>query len=516
MCPLYRSTSMQKKIILLSTILLAAIYTLVNANVILNFSDLNMQTFQDRFSLVHFMAPGNNFWGSIFWLPSKSISWTDITLNGDTKTCTKQIRGLYYNSQRGKRLRPLDNESLALLRQQNNSYDTLTIKWWLYTTCENTNPYSIFGAITYVRGGMTWHIIAGTKYNYHENKIIARFAKSFQYFDNKVPIGYIYDSNGGIWFVGGNLSGHKDLINYLSGWGSINSWFQYSWDTIVSSHPTQWTTTIQSWNTATETMWNLIVQGSVGVTKAMDTKERTSLLGNQGNKTVIYNATDINSSTVINFAKQKAQNLCQWQTRYTTDFTLTTAIEENIICIQDSNVTINLTDYNSYKDKTIIIKNGNAILEGGMQNDSPSLDLFIDKWLLYLTDSINSATFDDQWFPKTPWTNAWLYLKWNFIINGLIVWWIPWSETGFNHKLHLQGRLTTLNTPLVPSQERIDQIKELLGTTYENFINLQNVFVWKCGLNGTSSDTTRCNSSSTISTTPIVILNGNYQSNILQ
>jgi len=42
-------------------------------------------------------------------------------------------------------------------------------------------------------------------------------ANSFQYFDNKFPLGYIYDSNGGIGYVGGNLTGHQDLINFLNG-----------------------------------------------------------------------------------------------------------------------------------------------------------------------------------------------------------------------------------------------------------------------------------------------------------
>ena len=41
-------------------------------------------------------------------------------------------------------------------------------------------------------------------------------ANSFQYFDNKVPIGYIYDSNGGIGYVGGILSGHENLIDFLN------------------------------------------------------------------------------------------------------------------------------------------------------------------------------------------------------------------------------------------------------------------------------------------------------------
>ena len=41
-------------------------------------------------------------------------------------------------------------------------------------------------------------------------------ANSFQYFDNKVPLGYIYDSNGGIGYVGGYLTGHDALISFLN------------------------------------------------------------------------------------------------------------------------------------------------------------------------------------------------------------------------------------------------------------------------------------------------------------
>jgi hypothetical protein len=58
--------------------------------------------------------------------------------------------------------------------------------------------------------------VAGTKLQYASNKIIPNMANSFQYFDNKVPMGYIYDSYGGIGYVGGSLSGHENLINYLN------------------------------------------------------------------------------------------------------------------------------------------------------------------------------------------------------------------------------------------------------------------------------------------------------------
>jgi hypothetical protein len=227
-------------------------------------------------------------------------------------------------------------------------------------------------------------------------------ANSFQYFDNKVPIWYIYDSNGGIGYIGGELSGHKNLINFLNNWGSINSGFTYSWDTIISNN-TWWTTAIESWNNAMETMRNLFIQWSVGLSKSIDEKERLSLLGNLQNKTVIYNGSDINSSTLINFAKQKAQSLCQGK-----DLNLPLSTDEGILCYENTNITIDLTQPATYGNKTLIIKSGNVILQGGMQENSPSLDLFIDRWLLYLPpDPITIQTFNNQWFPDMNGVNSW-------------------------------------------------------------------------------------------------------------
>ena len=182
---------MNKKIVITLTIIVWALYTIGNASIVLNFPNINIQSFGSKFSLVHFTAPGNDFVGSFFRLPSKSTTGTTITLSGDRKTCTKQVRGLYFNSQRGKRIRPLDEDTRQLLIQQNDTYKFLTITWWLYTSCEQTSPYSIFWSIKYTQWGKASYIVAGTKFNYQENKIVALFAKSFQYFDNKVPIGYI-------------------------------------------------------------------------------------------------------------------------------------------------------------------------------------------------------------------------------------------------------------------------------------------------------------------------------------
>jgi len=503
---------MGKKFFITLGIIVWAVYAIGNASIMLKFPDLNIQSFGNKFSLVHFMTPGNNFVWSIFWLPSKSITWTTLNLDGVPKTCTKQIRWLYFNSQRGKRLRPLDSDTLTLLKEQNTSYNDLRIAWWLYTTC-NDDPYSIFGSITYVREGITGYLVAGTKLDYLQNKIKPFFANSLQYFDNKVIIGYLYDSNGGIGYVGGKLDNHENLIDFLNNGDPINGAFTYSWDTIVSNNSHR-NTTIESWNNAMETMRNLIIQGSVGLSKSMAISERFSLLGNLQNKTLIYNGSDINSSTLINFAKQKAQELCQGKDFYTHPKLISTA--EDIICIEKQNVEINLNS-SFYENKTIIVKDGNVILTNGMDESSPALDLFIDKWVLYLPNPITPQTFDTQWFPNNAnLVSSWLYLKGNFIINGLIVWWTPTAKTWFNHKLHVQGKITTLNTPLEPTSGRIGQVNEILWIGYESFISLQKVFTRTCGLKGIASDGTPCGTGGIISSTPLVILNGNYPSNILQ
>jgi len=503
---------MQKKLLITLGIVLWTLYGLGNIFAItLHFENLNLSAFEDKFSMVHFMTPGNNFWWSIFRLPTKSVSPTIISIGseGDVKTCTKQVRGIYFNSQRGKRLRPLDVDTLQLLKDQNSSYDYLILSWWLYTTCDSGHNYGIFGKIDYNRWGITTHIVAGTKLKYNQNKIIVDMANSLQYFDNKVPIWYIYDSYGGIGYVGWLLSGHENLITYLNNGWSIQSWFIYSWDLIVSN-TTGRETEVTTWTAAMETMRNLIIQGSVGLSKIMEQSERISFLGNTTKKTIIYNGTDINSSTIINFAKQKAQELCQGK-----QFNQPLSSPGPILCY-DTETTIDLST-NDYQNKTIIVENANVILQNSMWETSAPLDIFIDKGNLYLDNTATTISFNEQGYPGTPTIYNGMYLKGIFIVNGLLLAWSPWSEVQFQHKLHLQGKITMLNTPTLPTQARKDQVEELLWTNiYEPWINLQNVFKRTCGLDGTGSDLSQCTSNNIISWIPLVILNGNYPSNLLQ
>jgi len=107
-------------------------------------------------------------------------------------------------------------------------------------------------------------------------------------------------------------------------------------------------------------------------------------LGNFQNQTVLYNENNINSSTLINFAKQKAQTLTQGKKPYKdgdkfTNGQVVLNSVENIIYVENENLIIKLANTTTYKNKTIIVKSGNVILEGSMNAGSDSFDLFVDK-----------------------------------------------------------------------------------------------------------------------------------------
>jgi len=69
--------------------------------------------------------------GTIDIASGQTISMTG---NAD-KTCFKQIKGYYFNPQRGNRMRPLDEQSLAVLSGMNGSYANLQLTGGLFTNC---------------------------------------------------------------------------------------------------------------------------------------------------------------------------------------------------------------------------------------------------------------------------------------------------------------------------------------------------------------------------------------------
>ncbi len=488
----------------------------------LNFTNINSQSLADKFSPVHFAAPGNNFVGGILRLTTKSLTGDmHITLwSQPSKNCNKQVRGIYFNSQRGKRVRPLDQYTLELLKQTDPLYAQLQIQGWLYTSCAE-DDYSIFWQIEYDRSsGTTWTIIAGTNLDFAKNKYGVNttytFANSLQYFDNKTPIWYIWDSYGGIGFIGGEMTWSADLITYLNNGWTINDAFQKAGTNIVSSTGSwayTWTTT---GNNATNLIRNLMVQGSVWLSQSMDEQDIIALLGNPQEKTVIMWTENINNATLINQAKLNMEKLCKGKTwAWSQQLTSST---DDVLCFTDTQLYIDLTNEPLYHNKTIIMRSGSVILSGSMEDTSSGLDLFIDQWGLYLrNDPANKQNFDNQWYVTTTNViNSWTLLRGTIIINGLIMGGLPGiNTTGYNHKLYIQWKVSSLNTPFAPTTNRIGFVTDVLWAGYNNRINLQNVFVWTCFLSGIGTDGSSCADSSQMASIPLVIVDGKYPSRLL-
>ena len=72
----------------------------------------------------------------MFWLGTKSLNTSNQQSiafgdpnnpNTPTVTCSKQLKGLYYNPMRGERIFPLDSDTLTQLQQANSTYNNLSI-----------------------------------------------------------------------------------------------------------------------------------------------------------------------------------------------------------------------------------------------------------------------------------------------------------------------------------------------------------------------------------------------------
>lgn len=500
------------------------LWSIVSATTTLNFQWINMQSIDQKFSDVAFKARWSEFAGSIFWLNAKNIE-TGETVNiwAETKTCFKQVRWIYYNAQRWNRLRPMDQDTLIYFRWTSNTYDDLNMSGWLYTSCSG-DEYSVYGQLTYA---VSWdsyrsHITAGTKYNRTDNAISWSFAKSLQRFDNKFPIGYIYDDHWwGIWFIWWkwDASQYAALITSINGWSWINNIFKYGGNnnSTITGGWIEIATT--KWN-AINTLMNVGVRWTIWLWFSVNTVEKNTILGNFDRKTLIFNALNINFSKLINEVRKNTDNLCKG--KYSADTNPDFWSSKKVFCLSGVNVNIDNISYNDRSklaNKTIVLKNWNMQIKWSMKVNEWPVNVFIDRWnLLISNDTWSAVAFDGNGYPVAVWVTKWINLKWNFIVNGLIIWadvvGTSRTKAAFKYKLFFNWKLASLNTPSYPSQLRIDQITNIFGnTSNSDWIRLGKVFKRECDpMSGVGSDLwAPCNNSwDRNALLPLIIVDGNY------
>lgn len=467
------------------------------------------QTLANKFSTVHFNVWGNDFGGGFFWTEAKALATPqEVSANGERLLCSAQIRGFYYNSQRGERLWPLDTDSQGDLARIQSSYNPsqLTINWGFYTNCQKkqagkvvpenedgrTNSlYGIYGRITHTYKGREYSIYAGLLNNLQQNELpTAELRCNFQRIDNQYPFGYIYDKAGGIALVGAYVKSenlaqvndfHKSFTEKLSKTKCVNDFYSLREDpnnrekTIPQTNDSiLWpkdNTLIFGNGNALETMMNLGIRGIVGLSSQVQTSDQKGIENNTQKTSLLVSTTE-NISNIINIANKRAESLCRNKWGSLTP-------NGDIICAKNGGS----IDPRSYAGKTIVIKEGDLTLTEYMDATSQPITILLIHGDLKLPNLDASQTFLGNGYPDKNGIIKANFLKGNFIINGLI----QNQGTEITNKLIVHGKIASFNTLQEPNDQTKVKLRNI-GIDTSKKIWLSEIFTWKCNID-TGKDT---------------------------
>ena len=186
------------------------------------------------------------------------------------------------------------------------------------------SPYGIYGHLQHTYQGKTYDLVAGAQYADNKIDSTSNLHPSLQRFDNKFPLGIIYDYNGGLGLVGCQSVPPVMLeeIAALFSQDDISRLFEMNptgeYPVLVSPHVGK--LDCKNIGLSLDQLLILKIQGLVGLSTDLGS-EITAILGNEGDaKTQYFSSVNLNNAVLINYAKRKAEELCRgkWSSTFST------------------------------------------------------------------------------------------------------------------------------------------------------------------------------------------------------
>ena len=472
------------------------------------------QYMRRNMTLIHYKDNWNNFGWFMYFANGVTSTW-DVsdqifkvqTSVSDAVECMQMVKWFYYNAERWERLRPLDPDTSATWWM--SSYG-LSLDGWLYTRCHGSgydsrlracaqsgseqeianctrgvadefiDSHGYYGRLIHNYKWLSFWLIVWTSYTDMSNKGVypdTPLRPSFIRFDNKYPIGFVYDYNGGAWFVWCKILDPHKIKTVFTAYQNK----QYDWSDLfkLNSGGTwveakgllAWVLDCSSGGSAMNTLISVIVDGLVWITSAeKGESENSGIEWNQSDEKMQYFASvDINNTKLINYARQKAEILCRW--KWKNSYSANNWLNSKVVCLS-GNTTITSDKSKEIRDngKTLIVKGWNVVVKNMPIIDDKNYDIFIDHGNLLIEDNGSDLiVFKKNWFKSDTvltsgdfwdkvhaardsesgiytWDEVavWKFIRWNFIVNGSVKANPP--LTGLDNVYFIYWKFTTLDS----------------------------------------------------------------------
>lgn len=330
---------------------------------------IDMDAITKNMMPIHFVDNWNDFWWFLYSPGGDDIEDTDgvlhiwnyygeaVSFDGvDNKyACKHRVRWFYYNSERGERLFPIDEETAARWHNVDgvDLQPWLITNGWLYTECmseglqdainscknwseedevydedqcemdaKNAHGFNwYYGMVTHVYSWKNFGLIFGAQYSLDDstNWLSVNnlgLADTFIRYDNKYPVGLLYDYHGWVGFVwceftNNKTAGLRDFVDSLNNGANLNDIFeetdgrviQYIGDSDIALN-------CSGVGIAANSLIEIVIEWLVWMGKESD----WSVIWNQTNpKMQFFKSVNVNNATLVNYAKKKSETLCRWK-----------------------------------------------------------------------------------------------------------------------------------------------------------------------------------------------------------